>query len=66
MSDISSWWRENAATPFDCVDANAATPFDCGNANAATTFGRANANAATTNNEILQERRMKVKVLSFC
>jgi hypothetical protein len=42
---ISSWWRENAETPFGCA-----------NANAATIFGRANANAATTKNEILQER----------
>jgi hypothetical protein len=34
--EISSWWPENAATPFGCA-----------NANAATTFGRANANAAS-------------------
>jgi hypothetical protein len=52
---MSSWWHENAATSFGSA-----------NANAATTFGRVNANATTTNNEILQERRMKINVLSFC
>jgi hypothetical protein len=62
----SSWWRDNAATPFVCANANAATIFERANANVVTTFGWANSNAATTNNEILQERRMKIEMLSFC
>jgi hypothetical protein len=58
-----TWCRENASTPFHCANANGSIAFECADANVATQFGGVNINAANAKNEILQERRMKIKML---